>query len=77
MNIQHERIYDTCTALKLDAIGNGWSAIADSASAQEKTLADFLELLLQVEMDAKLERTRSTLLKFAGLPSVVIPPQIS
>ncbi len=70
MNIQHERIYDTCTALKLDAIGNGWSAIADSASAQEKTLADFLELLLQVEMDAKLERTRSTLLKFAGLPSV-------
>lgn len=70
MNIQHERILDACATLKLDVIGNGWSSITDRASVQEKTLADFLEQLLQTEIEAKLERTRSTLLKFAGLPSI-------
>ena len=47
MNIQHERIQQACTALKLEAITNGWSAIADRASASDGTLADFLEQLLQ------------------------------
>ncbi|OUS31090.1 AAA family ATPase [Gammaproteobacteria bacterium 45_16_T64] len=70
MNIQHERIQQACSALKLDAIANEWSALADKASARESTLADFLELLLQTEVDVKAERTQATLLKFAGLPSV-------
>lgn len=70
MNIQHERIQQACLALKLDAIANEWSAVADKASARESTLADFLELLLQTEVDVKAERTQATLLKFAGLPSI-------
>lgn len=70
MNVQHERIQDACLQLKLDAIATDWSAIADRSSAQEATLADYLERLLQVEIDAKAERTQSTLLKFAGLPAV-------
>jgi len=70
MNIQHERIQQACAVLKLEAITNGWSAIADKASANESTLADFLEQLLQTEIEAKSERTQRTLLKFAGLPAV-------
>lgn len=70
MNIQHERIQQACASLKLDAITSGWSAIADKASANDSTLADFLELLLQAEIEAKAERTQRTLLKFAGLPGV-------
>lgn len=70
MNIQHERIQQACHTLKLDAVASEWSAIADKASASEGTLADFLELLLQTEVDVKIERTQTTLLKFAGLPSV-------
>lgn len=70
MNIQHERIQQACSALKLDAIASEWSAIADKASASDRTLADFLELLLQTEIDVKAERTQATLLKFAGLPSI-------
>lgn len=70
MNIQQERIQQACATLKLDAIANEWSAIADKNCSEEKTLADFLEQLLQQEIEAKAERTRSTLLKFAGLPSI-------
>ena len=47
-----------------------WSAIADKASGAESTLADFLEQLLQVELDSRMQRTQETLLKFAGLPSI-------
>ena len=70
MNIQYERIQQACTLLKLDAICNEWSAIADKASAGDGTLADFLERLLRTEVDAKTERTQTTLLKFAGLPAI-------
>lgn len=70
MNIQHERINKACSVLKLEAVANEWSALADKASAEERTLADFLELLLQTEMDVKAERTSATLLKFANLPSI-------
>lgn len=70
MNIQHERIQCACTTLKLDAIASEWSSIADRASCEDKTLADFLERILQVEVERKAERTQATLLKFSGLPSV-------
>ena len=70
MNIQHERIHQACLNLKLDAIAVEWQSAADHASKQEHTLADFLESLLSIETQAKADRTRTTLLKFAGLPSV-------
>jgi len=70
MNLQMDRIEQACESLKLDAMALEWSAIADRASGNEATLADFLEQLLQVELDARTLRTRETLLKFAGLPSV-------
>lgn len=49
-NIQQERIQQACVFLKLDAITNGGSAISDKASTNDRTLADFLELLLQTEI---------------------------
>ena len=38
--------------------------------SQDKSLADFLEALLQVELEAKSQRTQSALLQFAGLPAI-------
>jgi len=70
MNLQMDKIQQTCEALKLNAIALEWSAIADKASGSDSSLADFLEQLLQVEMDDRTQRTRGTLLKFAGLPSI-------
>jgi DNA replication protein DnaC len=70
MNLQMQRIQQVCTELKLHAVANEWSAIADRGAGQNATLADFLEALLQVEMDARRLRTRDILLKMAGLPAI-------
>ena len=47
-----------------------WSDIATQILKQEGSYADFMEQLLQSELLARQERTKATLLKFAGLPAV-------
>lgn len=69
MNLQHDRIKAACATLKLDTMSAEWSAVADRCAAQEGSLADFLEQLLDLELAARRDRTRETLLKFAGFPS--------
>ncbi|MFI8099394.1 IS21-like element helper ATPase IstB [Citrobacter freundii] len=70
MNLQLQRIQHACEVLKLSAIATEWSAIADHNAAQGKSFADYLESLLQTELDARMLRTREMLLKTAGLPAV-------
>ena len=70
MNLQSERIADACRQLNLHAIPQAWPAVAKQHLASEGSYADFIETLLQEELSAKSERTKSTLLKFAGLPNV-------
>ena len=70
MNLQMERIQQACDSLKLCTLATEWSAIADNAAGKESSLADFLESLLNVEVEARQQRTRETLLKFAGLPAI-------
>ncbi|WP_339772136.1 IS21-like element helper ATPase IstB [uncultured Paraglaciecola sp.] len=70
MNLQMDRIHSACDILKLNTLAVEWSAIADNAAGTDNTLADFLEQLLSVELDARVQRTRETLLKFAGLPAI-------
>jgi DNA replication protein DnaC len=70
MNLQHERIAAMCTKLKLERIGAEWSPLAQQAAHDEASFAEFLERLLTMENDARLERQRQTLLKLATLPAV-------
>lgn len=70
MNLQMDRIQHFCETLKLNTLGVEWSAIADNAVGSGGSLADFLEQLLNVELEARFQRTRDTLLKFAGLPAI-------
>lgn len=70
MNIQQERIAELCSVLKLDRIGIEWPGVAQTAAQQELTHGDFLERVLNVENDARIERQRSTLMKMATLPTV-------
>ena len=44
--------------------------MADHGAAQDKSFADFLESILQAELDSKMQRTREMLLKTAGLPAI-------
>lgn len=70
MNLQMDRINEACETLKLNTLATEWSAIADNTAGTDKTLADFLEQLLRLELEARAQRTRETLLKFAGLPAI-------
>ena len=70
MNLQHARIAELCTRLKLERIASDWPHLAQSAATAEASFADFLEQLLGAEADARAERTRSTLLKLATLPAI-------
>jgi DNA replication protein DnaC len=68
MNLQHQRIEHACVSLKLDTLASEWAAIADHSASNEGTLADFLEQLLHLKLNARLHRSREALLKFAGFP---------
>ena len=70
MNLQHQRITEHCEQLSLGAIASHWPDIASRTVKEDGSYADFVEQLLQTELRARQERTKSTLLKFAGLPSV-------
>lgn len=70
MNLQHARIAELCTSLKLDRIAMDWPHLAQQAASDEVSFADFLEKLLTAEINARGERTRQTLLKMATLPAV-------
>lgn len=70
MNLQQERMATLCGALKLERIGSEWPGVAQRAAQQQASHGDFLEQVLTVENDARLERQRSALLKMATLPSI-------
>lgn len=70
MNLQMARIEQACDVLKLNTMAVEWSAVADTAAGRGATLADFLEQLLNHEVNARTQRTQETLQKFAGLPAI-------
>jgi DNA replication protein DnaC len=70
MNLQQERIAMLCEELKLDRMASEWPAIAQWAATQDTSHGDFLEKILNVENDARLERQRTALMKLATLPSI-------
>jgi DNA replication protein DnaC len=70
MNLQYQRITEHCEQLSLGAIASNWSDIASRTIKDDCSYADFVEQLLQAELRTRQKRTKSTLLKFDGLPSV-------
>lgn len=70
MNLQHSRIEQLCDVLKLDRISSEWPSIAQHCAREQATHGDFLERVLRIENDARIERQRSALLKIATLPSI-------
>ena len=56
--LQHQRIAELCQELRLSAVPNLYSGIAQSAAAKETSFADFLEETLRAERDARRARAR-------------------
>jgi DNA replication protein DnaC len=70
MNLRHDRIAELCEQMKFARVATEWPAIAQQAAQTEASFADFLERVLAVEYDARLERRRQTMLKLATLPAI-------
>ena len=55
-DLQHQRIVELCQELRMSAMPNLYSGIAQSAAAKEASFADFLEETLRAERDARSAR---------------------
>jgi DNA replication protein DnaC len=70
MDLQHNRIREACTALKLESLIEAYPDLSAKAAANGLTYPDFLEGLLKAELAARQARSRSTLTKMAGFPVI-------
>ena len=68
MDLQHERIQQACTQLRLETMAEQYSMLAARAAANQLTFVDFFEALLKGAIDAKHTRTRAVLQRTAGFP---------
>ena len=69
-DLQHQRIAELCQELRLSAVPNLYSGIAQSAAAKEASFADFLEETLRAERDARSARAREMFARIAGFPAI-------
>lgn len=70
MNLQQERIDAHCQTLKLDGLMQQYQALASEAACGDWSLLDFLERLLAHERDTRQVRSRQTLVRMAGFPTI-------
>ena len=68
--LQHQRIHDLCQELRLTAIPDLYSGIAQAAAAKQASLTDFLEEMLRGERDARRARGREMFARVAGFPAI-------
>jgi DNA replication protein DnaC len=69
-DLQHQRIVELCQELRLSAMPNLYSGIAQSAAAKDTTFTDFLEETLRAERDARSVRARDMFARVAGFPTI-------
>jgi DNA replication protein DnaC len=70
MNVQHERVIELCAELRLSAIANQYSVLAQQAAEQQSSFTDFLESLLRVERESRRARAREMFARVAGFPAI-------
>src|SRR5512132_1969281 len=69
-DLQHQRLADLCRELRLSAVPDLYSAVAQDVAAKEASFADFLEQILRAERDARWARAREMFARVAGFPAV-------
>ncbi|BFU78771.1 IS21-like element ISGsu6 family helper ATPase IstB [Arcobacter sp. 15-2] len=65
-----ENIKILCTELKLSTVPEQYHTLSSTASKEEWTYAQFLNEVLQIEVNNRLVNSKKTLTKFAGFPSI-------
>lgn len=70
MNLQQERIDAHCQALKLEGLMQAYRTMASDAATKDWSFMDYLEHALAHERDTRQVRSRQTLVRMAGFPTV-------
>jgi DNA replication protein DnaC len=70
MNVQHERVIELCSELRLSAIASQYSVLAQQAAEQHSSFTDFLESLLLAERESRRARAREMFARVAGFPAI-------
>lgn len=70
MDLQHQRIQESCQLLKLDAMAEQYSHLAQRAVANQLGFGDYLESLLKVEQVSRQARSRTMMARTAGFPVI-------
>src|SRR3954449_5030954 len=69
-DLQHQRIVELCQELRLSAMPNLYSGIAQSAAVKEASFTDFLEEALRAERETRRARAREMFARVAGFPAI-------
>jgi DNA replication protein DnaC len=70
MNSQHEIIKDACDQLKLYAMMDNYSVVAQQAADDKLNYSDFLSNLLTQELADKKQRRQQMLSRISGFPAI-------
>jgi DNA replication protein DnaC len=70
MNVQHERIVELCTELRLGALAAQYPALAQQAAEQPSSFTDFLETLLSAERESRRVQAREMFARLAGFTAI-------
>jgi len=68
--LAHERIVKRCEQLKLSAIVDHYSNLAQKHSDEQSSLPDYLLSLLDAEYQARQSRSRQMLVRMSGFPAI-------
>jgi len=69
-SLQHEQVQSLCDELKLQSIADHYIELAQQAADNETSYITFLTDILKAERDARQARSRHTMVKMAGFPTI-------
>jgi DNA replication protein DnaC len=69
-DIQYQRVMALCQELRLETVGEEWSALAQKNIDCDGTYGDFLEEVLKYEVTTRDECRRQILLRMSGIPTL-------
>lgn len=68
--LQHQRLQNLCEQLKLQAVADVYTNLADTASEKDWSYLEYLEHVLKAEHAWRQRRSRETLARMAGFPAL-------
>lgn len=70
MNLQHERIQEACQYLGLHSTLEHYSHLAQCAARDNQPYTDFLESILEQEVNGRRQRRQQMLTRMASIPTI-------